>query len=304
MTTASKAWRVLGLALLTAVTFAGTGAQVNFDSPDEAANALIGAVENGDYALFISIAGPQMAPYWSGGDAVRDRMERDRFLDDAHRNGVRLDGRTGDRTFIRVGDGESFPAPLVKTNSRWHFDGDAGSAELTTRRIRRNEAAALEQCQRFREAEFAYFAAGYGANPSFTQKIRSAPGQHDGLFWSEAGEEDESPVGPPFAAAAFAERKPGDGTRPLFGYYFKILVVQGPEAAGGPLDYRVNGRLRRGFALLAWPAEYAVDGVQSLLINHFGDIYEKDLGVDTGRLAETMTAFNPDRSWRKFDGNE
>ena len=134
---------------------------------------------------------------------------------------------------------QAFPAPLVKTAAGWRFDGEAGAKELAARRIRRNETAAIELCQRFLKAEYAY--SGKSASRSFAAKIRSTPGRHDGLFWQAAGEEDESPIGPPFAAAAFAERKPGDGTRPLFGYYFKILSAQGANAAG--------------FALVAWPAE-------------------------------------------------
>jgi hypothetical protein len=88
----------------------------------------------------------------------------------------------------------------------------------------------------------------------------------------------------------------------LFGYYFKILLAQGPDAVGGALDYRTHGRLRKGFALIAWPAEYGADGVQTFLVNHFGDIYQKDLGAGTGRIAGSTTVFNPDRSWNVFAG--
>ncbi len=304
MTTASIGWKFRGLFLLTTVTFAGTGSQVIFESPSEAATALLGTVQTGNYARFLSIAGPQMARYWSAGDPVRDAIDRGRLLDAARRLGVKLEDGTPERTFVKVGDMERFPAPLVKTDSGWRFDGEAGLAELTTRRIRRNEVAVLEQCERFREAEFVYFSEEYGGSRVFAQKIRSTPGQHDGLFWKDTGEDDESPLGPPFAAAAFAEQKPGDGTRPLFGYYFKILAVHGPEVANGSLNYRADSRVPPGFALIAWPAEYGVDGVRSFLINHSGDVYQKDAGSGTRRLAEAMTAFRPDRSWRKVNGDE
>ena len=91
---------------------------------------------------------------------------------------------------------------------------------------------------------------------------------------------EESPVGPKFAAAAAAELQPGEA-RPMFGYYFKIMLAQGPEAVGGARDYRVDGRLITGFALIAWPAEYGVTGLRSFQVNQLGEIYTKDLGPET-----------------------
>jgi hypothetical protein len=198
---------------------------------------------------------------------------------------------------------EPFPAPLMKTEAGWRFDGEEGSSELAIRRIRRNEIAAVELCRRFREAEFEFRGSDRDGPPAFAQKIRSTPGQHDGLVWFH-DEVDESPLGPPFAAAEFSERRLSGQMQPLFGYYFKILVAQGPAAPGGALDYRVNGRLSRGFALIAWPARYGVDGLRSFLINHFGDVYQKDLGAGTGGLAPAVAAFNPDPSWTRLEGYE
>ena len=56
-----------------------------------------------------------------------------------------------------------------------------------------------------------------------------------------------------------------------------------------------------GFALVAYPAEYGNTGVMTFLVNHAGSIYEKDLGPRTGVIAERMTAFNPDQTWRKSE---
>jgi hypothetical protein len=38
-----------------------------------------------------------------------------------------------------------------------------------------------------------------------------------------------------------------------------------------------------------------------LLVNHQGTVFEKDLGVDTARIAGGMTAFDPDASWKSVD---
>jgi len=51
-----------------------------------------------------------------------------------------------------------------------------------------------------------------------------------------------------------------------------------------------------GFALVAYPAEYMNSGV-----NHEGNVYEKDLGPNTTQIVASMTAFNPDGTWRVTD---
>jgi hypothetical protein len=60
----------------------------------------------------------------------------------------------------------------------------------------------------------------------------------------------------------------------------------------------VNGKMIGGFALVAWPAEYGVSGIRTLIINHAGLVYEKHLGAGTATEARRMTRFNPDKSWQ------
>jgi hypothetical protein len=54
-----------------------------------------------------------------------------------------------------------------------------------------------------------------------------------------------------------------------------------------------------GFALVAWPAKYGNSGIATFMVNHDGDVFEKDLGDATGKLAPQITSFNPDDSWKK-----
>ena len=54
-----------------------------------------------------------------------------------------------------------------------------------------------------------------------------------------------------------------------------------------------------GFALVAYPAQYGNSGVMTFLVNHKGEVFQKDLGANTAKLAARMTAFNPDRTWTK-----
>ena len=59
-----------------------------------------------------------------------------------------------------------------------------------------------------------------------------------------------------------------------------------------------------GFALVAYPAEYRNSGVMTFIVNHAGIVFQKDLGPGTAKLAERMTAFNPDRTWKKASSDD
>ena len=41
----------------------------------------------------------------------------------------------------------------------------------------------------------------------------------------------------------------------------------------------------------------------TLLVNHYGDVYQKDLGPNTAVLAAGMSEYNPDSSWSKVTEN-
>jgi hypothetical protein len=56
-----------------------------------------------------------------------------------------------------------------------------------------------------------------------------------------------------------------------------------------------------GFAMVAYPARWGASGVMTLICNHRGVVYEKNLGKDTVAIAERMTRYNPDASWKKTD---
>jgi hypothetical protein len=64
------------------------------------------------------------------------------------------------------------------------------------------------------------------------------------------------------------------------------------------VNYFVDGSMIGGFALVAWPAEYGVSGIQTFIVNHDGVVFENHLGPETVRTASEMTEYNPDSSWR------
>ena len=85
------------------------------------------------------------------------------------------------------------------------------------------------------------------------------------------------------------------------GYRYRVLAAQGASAPGGAYSYLINGRLLAGFALLAYPAEYRKTGVMTFIVNHYGDVYEKDLGAATGSVAAHTTSYAPDATWKRVD---
>ncbi|MES0384291.1 MAG: DUF2950 family protein, partial [Hyphomicrobium sp.] len=81
----------------------------------------------------------------------------------------------------------------------------------------------------------------------------------------------------------------------------KVLTRQGASAAGGAYDYVAGDRMIGGFALVAYPAEYENSGVMTFLVNHEGIVFQKDLGPQTSEIAEGITEFNPDDTWKRAE---
>jgi hypothetical protein len=52
-----------------------------------------------------------------------------------------------------------------------------------------------------------------------------------------------------------------------------------------------------GFALVAYPANYGESGVMTFIVNQQGQVYQKDLGKKTARLAASMKQYDPDSNW-------
>jgi hypothetical protein len=82
-----------------------------------------------------------------------------------------------------------------------------------------------------------------------------------------------------------------------YGYYFRRLQDQGPNAKGGAKPYVVNGKMTGGFAYIAYPDKYGDTGIKTFMINQDQLVFEKDLGTDTAPTAKAMTGFNPDNTW-------
>ncbi|HEX4160054.1 MAG TPA: DUF2950 domain-containing protein [Rhizomicrobium sp.] len=276
-----------------------------FTSPKQAVDALVAAESGDDPAHLLAIFGPAGRDLVSSGDRIADGEARARFV--AHyREHSEIVQDSPDRATLLVGTEQwPYPIPVVRTDNVWHFDAATGAQEILNRRIGRNELSAMDVCRDYVRAQGDYAAGRATAKlpPEFAQKFVSSLGQHDGLYWPAAPGENESPIGPQMAAARAEGYAGGTGQRgsahePYHGYYYRILTRQGQAAPGGGRDYIVNGRMTRGFALIAFPATYGNSGVMTFMVNQNGIVFQKNLGPDTATVATGMTEFNPDRTWK------
>jgi hypothetical protein len=289
----------LGIAVIPGA--AQTG-QKTFATPQEAAQALVDASAANDTAAMLQIFGPAGKDIAQSGDAASDKERREQFAALAHQKmTVELDEDKDLATVIVGPDAWPLPVPIVLEKGRWRFNSAVGRVEVLARRVGRNELTAMEVCRAYVEAQTEYASRDRtaGGMLQYAQKILSSPGKKDGLYWE--GEPDNL-VPKAFADASAGMQAEGKKPLPYHGYYFRILKAQGPDAEGGAMDYVVGGKMMGGFALVAYPTEYGVSGIETFLVNHRGKVYEKDLGATTGVVARQMTRFNPDKSWKLVTG--
>jgi hypothetical protein len=290
----------------TATTKAPQPQQKTFDTAQLAADAMVLAIRNDDVAALQEIFGPDGKDFVATDDEVQDKNSRAGFTALAQQKmHVDTDPKNPNRAIISVGDLDwPMPVPIVKQAGKWHFDSKAGRREILDRRIGRNELDAILICRGYSEAQKEYASAIHddsGVN-QYAQRIISTAGKHDGLAWRNPDGSAGGPVGEG-VAKAIAEgytNKLG----PYHGYYFRTLKGQGPAAPLGQLDYVVEGAMIGGFALVAWPAEYRVTGVQTFIVSYDGIVYQKDLGQDTEKIAPAMERYNPDKTWHRTDDDD
>ncbi len=276
----------------------------SFKSPDEAVKALVDAAKGDDTKELLAIFGPAGKEIIFSGDEVADKTGRDRFVK-SYGEMNRLVKENDKKIILHVGNQDwPFPIPIVKAGEGWGFDTKEGKEEILNRRIGRNELNAIQVCLAYVDAqrEYALKKRERGGLPEYAQRFVSEKGKKNGLYWEANEGEEKSPLGPLMAKAVkegYVGKKSGDKRAPYHGYYYRILKSQGGNAPGGEYDYVVKSKMIGGFALVAYPAEYANSGIMTLMVNHEGVVYQKDLGKDTQKIVMAMKQFDPDRTWKK-----
>jgi Protein of unknown function (DUF2950) len=257
--------------------------QKTFGSSKEAVDAFVQVARDGNVADAQAVLGPGSEQIVSSGDDVADKNARDRFVSDYETKHSLV--QTGANQFtLNVGSQEwPVPVPLIEAkNNQWYWDGAAGREEILYRRIGHNELAAINVCKGVVAAQRDYAAIKHDGEPAgkYAPKIVSTAGKQDGLYWDVNEGEAPSPAGP-LLAQANAEGYDVSGKRtPYHGYYYRMLKEPG------------------GFGFLAYPAEYLSSGVMTFIVDQSGVIYQKDLGDKTSEIAQQMTDYQRDKTWK------
>jgi hypothetical protein len=291
----SLAILILNVLLLLPLAFAANFSQQVFQTPEAAGRALVTAAKDDDMNALASILGPDGKEIISSGDAVADNNVREEFVrryEQMHRFAYDDEGRV----ILYIGaENWPTPIPLIKKDGGWIFDTAVGKDELVYRRIGQNEIYTIEVLRDLAEAQQEYAA----SKNRFASKILSDPGQQNGLYWKTEEGQPDSPIGSLVADASIEGYKRSSNSTPLpfHGYYYRVLTKQGKNAPGGAKNYISDGKMTKGFAFLAYPAEYRSSGVTTFMVNQDDIIVQKDLGPETAQIARELTEFNPNKTW-------
>jgi len=271
-----------------------------FTSPDEAVKALQAATEAKDKPALDEIFGSEVKELLTG-DSVQDEKNARKFAASLAQSYTLVkDG--DDKITIEVGPNNwPMPIPLVRANGQWCFNTAAGKEEIINRHIGKDELHAVGVCRAYVKAQLQFA----GMNPDvsqgmkYAQKFKSTAGKMDGLYWPQTENKETSPVGPVVAEADVEDNAWNKGAKPqpFHGYYFRILTRQGKDVAGGRMNYVVHGNLTLGFALVAFPVHWDQSGIMTFVVNRKGQVFQRNLGEKTFRIAARMNEYNPDREW-------
>jgi hypothetical protein len=285
-----------------------SSSQQTFKSPDAAVDSLVSALRAGDTSRLDKIFGKDGAAIVASGDPVADKNDFAKFVqayDAKHELSSAADGEMT----LTIGKGDwPFPVPITQSDKGWMFDTAAGKDEILNRRVGRNELSTIEVCLAIVDAqrEYARLDPERQGLPVYARRMISEKGKKNGLFWPTSEGEPPSPLGLLVAEAADegyagAKSTVAGESAPYHGYRYRLMTAQGPNAPGGAMDYVVDGRLLGGFAVIAYPAEYGNSGIMTFIVNHQGDVYQKDLGPDTQQVARSIMTFDPGEGWAKCE---
>src|SRR5216117_1286092 len=159
--------------------------QKEFDTPKQAADALVQVAANFDVAAAKEILGPDSEDIVASEDPVQDKNRAQAFAAKAKaKMSVETDKKNPNQAIVLVGnDNFPLPIPLVKQKGKWFFDTKVGRQEILNRRVGANELNAIEICRGFDEAQHEYAQEKHDDSKvnQYAQRIISSPGKHDGL---------------------------------------------------------------------------------------------------------------------------
>lgn len=278
--------------------------QLRFESSSEAVESLIKAVKNNQNDMIINTMGLEHKQFFETSDKAGEQVRRQFFYKLVTEEGYKLEAKSTGEVLLLIGTHAwPFPIPLVEGDGGWYFDTAVGIDEIINRRIGMNELGAITTLKALVDAQIDYASLDFDGDGvlEYAQHFRSNPDLLDGLYWDDSNSEFKSPLSS-FVTDANEYLNDGKGSNsPFKGYLFKILTSQGDNTSGGAYDYIVGDDMVAGFAILAYPAEYASTGVMSFMVNHEGIIYEQDLGENTQENGSMKSNYNLDDKWQAFE---
>jgi Protein of unknown function (DUF2950) len=229
-----------------------------YASHEEASQALYEAAQDDNEQAILQILGGHQELV-SSGDPQDDKAARRQFA--AKFKEMHRFVRQFDGTWVLYIGAENwpFPVPLVREKEKWFFDADAGAQEILFRRIGENESVAIEVCH---------------ALARITLENHREPTSDD-------------------AATQYAlnlvDAKRADGSHtpanPFHGYYF-LRVSDDADIDDGAVLF------------VAYPVKYRSSGVMTFVITSDDVVYQKDFGLNTPKLARTVSKDTLDASWQ------
>ncbi len=193
-------------------------AHAAFADPEQAAKALIQAIERDDAKAMARVLGKDWRRLLPP-DGV-DPEDKRAFLDMARE--AQAVKKTDGRAEVVIGKDEwPLPIPIVQgKDGKWRFDIAGGREAMLDRRIGYNERSAMQAALAYVDAQREYALADRNGDGllEYAQKFRSSPGKRDGLIWSPSLG-DESPIGEDFVPRRKGRRLPR-------------LPLQDPHGAG------------------------------------------------------------------------
>lgn len=283
-------WLAVWMLAMVCVAPLAARAQDGFATPEQASDALIAAVVNDDSAAMQKLLGKD----WRKLMPPKGITAEDRRLFGEKAAAARSVRAESGRGVLLIGADEwALPIPLQQgKDGQWRFDPRGGREAILERTIGSNELSAMKAALAYVDAQREYAQVDRNGDGvlEYARKLVSSKGQRDGLIWSpELG--DDSPLG-----SAFLPSRPGEG---YHGYRFRILTEQGSHANGGARKYLIGKRMVNGYALVAWPVTYGVTGVMTFIVNHEGELFERNLGPNTSSVVAGISRFDPDTQWRR-----
>ena len=299
--------RVLVLVTVTALLCAGVSlasAQQAFKTPDEAAGALVSAAKTGDRKALDTVLGPDGEDIVSSGDEVADAATRQKFVAAYNaKHQVKMDGYIKATMVIGPDD---FPPP---DPSSVKMECGGSILPLAAKKF---SSAELEKTNwtRFRPAL-----------PMSTHRMNIRKGPYR-CWRQDLCSTDRKPTGKerrpllanlqgehPSPLGSSSPRQPRKVIASREDDAIPRLSFQDPHQAR-PGRFGRRPGLYRGWQHDWWLRTCCLScrvrkfGSETFICGHSGTVYEKDLGPNTAKLAERMSAYNPDKTWTAVKDTE